>query len=79
MRAQIGFVVFLLVAALVVADGAQAWGRKETQAYYGELHLHTAISTDAWFNGTLDSLWRELPRFQLQRSEKISPPGISPT
>ena len=52
MRARIGFVVFMLVAALVFANGAQAWGRKETQAYYGELHLHTAISTDAWFNGT---------------------------
>jgi len=43
-----------LVSVLIfaMAGDASAWGRKETEAYYGELHLHTALSTDAWFNGT---------------------------
>lgn len=41
-----------VVVFFVLASAAHGWGREETQAYYGELHLHTALSTDAWMNGT---------------------------
>ena len=52
MRVQIALVGLMVGTALVAGGNAHAWGKKETQAYYGELHLHTALSTDAWFNGT---------------------------
>jgi hypothetical protein len=42
----------LLCATL--ANPAWGWGSKEAekQAFFGELHLHTALSTDAFMNGT---------------------------
>ena len=45
---------FTLLSLVVsgMASDASAWGRQETEAYFGELHLHTALSTDAWSNGT---------------------------
>ena len=49
-RARIAFIARTAIITLVVlgiASSANAWGRKETEAYYGELHLHTALSTDA--------------------------------
>lgn len=46
-------VILLCFAMAFVGGPASGWGRKpETQAYFGELHLHTALSTDAWINGT---------------------------
>ena len=41
----------ILLASAIASDAA--WGRgRETEAYFGELHLHTSLSTDAFMNGT---------------------------
>ena len=45
------------VAGLVLLLGAPAAaeppaGSPPNQAYFGELHLHTSLSTDAYMNGT---------------------------
>ena len=44
--------LILPVCSLLASATARAWGEPETEAYFGELHLHTALSTDAWMNGT---------------------------
>lgn len=43
-----------LVICTMLASPAWGWGQKgtEKQAFFGELHLHTALSTDAFMNGT---------------------------
>lgn len=47
------FIAGLLLCA-TLANPAWGWGSKEAekQAFFGELHLHTALSTDAFMNGT---------------------------
>ncbi len=39
------------IAVMLAAFGAYA-GETDRQAYFGELHLHTGLSTDAYINGT---------------------------
>lgn len=43
-----------LILCLTFTSSAGAWGKKEVEkeAFFGELHLHTALSTDAYMNGT---------------------------
>ncbi len=52
-RRAIGAALIMLVGG---AGSAFAWGpfgkEVETEAYFGELHLHTGLSTDAFMNGT---------------------------
>ncbi|MBJ18522.1 MAG: DUF3604 domain-containing protein [bacterium] len=46
-------IVLTIVASVILTSTAHGWGSTpDTEAYYGELHLHTALSTDAWMNGT---------------------------
>ena len=50
---SLGWSAFAL--GLVLAVPAWGWGGKkasDTEAFFGELHLHTALSTDAFMNGT---------------------------
>ena len=54
MRMRGSLWVLVALVAVSIGEPAEAWWKKgkETQAYFGELHLHTALSTDAFMNGT---------------------------
>ena len=53
MNGRIAHVILGLAASALLSSSAPGWGgTPDTEAYYGELHLHTALSTDAWMNGT---------------------------
>ena len=56
-RCAIGIIAVLMSFAIAGAEQAAAepWGSKEakdTRVFFGELHLHTSLSTDAYMNGT---------------------------
>ncbi len=53
-RVTRGFARGLAVALLVVSAGSIAGAEASypTEAYFGELHIHTSLSTDAFMNGT---------------------------
>ena len=57
-KARIGCAALISLLAAAAAQGSGIGSllglgsAPDTQAYFGELHLHTALSTDAWMNGT---------------------------
>ena len=55
MRNLLGLGLYGLSLCVLLAGPAWSWGfskEPEKQAYFGELHLHTSLSTDAFMNGT---------------------------
>jgi hypothetical protein len=85
MKPTMLFALFILSAATTAMCGPSTTAPPQRRVFFGELHLHTALSLDAWSYGTKllpDDAYRfgrgetiKVPAVQVAREEGGSPAG----